>query len=73
MSVETSNEAAQFNNYSDRCDRCGAQAQKKVIKGEGILMFCNHHYNDHAEKLTMTGWSVVVREEVSVKPELVDA
>ena len=73
MSVETSNDAAQFNNYSDRCDRCGAQAQKKVIKEDSILMFCNHHYNDHAEKLTMTGWSVVAREVVPPKTELVDA
>ena len=73
MSVETSNDEAQFNNYSDRCDRCGAQAQKKVIKDESLLMFCNHHYNDHADVLVTNGWSVVAREEVSPKPELVDA
>jgi len=37
---------------SDRCDRCGAQAYIRVVlSAGGDLLFCSHHFNEHAEKL----------------------
>ena len=37
---------------TDRCDRCGAQAYIRVIlTAGGDLLFCSHHYNEHADKL----------------------
>ncbi len=35
----------------DRCDRCGAQAKTKVTLQNGELLFCGHHYREHAEAL----------------------
>ena len=28
---------------TDRCDRCGARAQVRVLLATGELLFCNHH------------------------------
>jgi len=37
---------------SDRCDRCGAQAYVRVVLvAGGDLLFCAHHYAEHAEQL----------------------
>ena len=37
---------------SDRCDRCGAQAYVRVVlEVGGDLLFCSHHFNEHADKL----------------------
>lgn len=37
---------------SDRCDRCGAQAFVRVVlMAGGDLLFCSHHFNEHADKL----------------------
>ena len=33
--------------YSDRCDRCGAQAFIKIILLTGELLFCVHHFTQH--------------------------
>lgn len=78
MSVETSNLKAQeqFNNYRERCDRCSAQAQKRVNKVSYELMFCNHHFHDHEDVLIMSGWvlEIPTTEPVDAKSsELVDA
>lgn len=35
----------------DRCDRCGAQAKARVTLHNGELLFCGHHYREHAEAL----------------------
>jgi hypothetical protein len=35
----------------DRCDACGAQAKVRVVLEQGELLFCNHHYNQHAQAL----------------------
>jgi len=35
----------------DRCDRCGAQAKARVRLHAGELLFCGHHYREHAEAL----------------------
>lgn len=69
MSVENSNEEAEFNNYTDRCDRCRvAQGQKKVHKNGLELIFCNHDFNIHEAALIADGWSVISRKvEVPVE------
>lgn len=37
---------------ADRCDRCGAQAYVRVsLLVGGELLFCHHHFNEHADKL----------------------
>lgn len=59
MSVETSNDEAEFSNFRERCDRCIAQAQKKVTKGDLMLFMCNHHFNRHEPTLIADGWDVV--------------
>lgn len=38
-------------NAADRCDRCGAQAQARVTFVAGSLLFCQHHFTQHAEAL----------------------
>jgi formylmethanofuran dehydrogenase subunit E len=35
---------------ADRCDRCGAQAYVRVTLPSGELLFCAHHYREHAPK-----------------------
>lgn len=38
---------------SDRCDRCSAAARVRAILPSGAeLLFCQHHANEHSEKLT---------------------
>lgn len=37
---------------ADRCDRCGAAAQVRVIlQSGGELLFCGHHARKHNERL----------------------
>lgn len=43
---------------ADRCDRCGSQAYFKVEFISGELVFCNHHYSWHKEKLMKTALSI---------------
>jgi hypothetical protein len=39
-------------NAMDRCDRCGARAYVRVLlRGRQGLMFCAHHYRQHAPAL----------------------
>jgi hypothetical protein len=40
---------------ADRCDRCGAAAQAKVILKDGELLFCGHHARKHNDKLIEMG------------------
>ena len=43
-------------NRTDRCDRCNAAATVALQMKSGLeLMFCGHHFNDHAAKLTTDG------------------
>ncbi|MCX6459412.1 MAG: hypothetical protein NTZ03_03780 [Actinobacteria bacterium] len=45
---------------SDRCDRCGAQAYIRVVLHVGgDLLFCSHHFNEHAEKLRPQAAAIV--------------
>lgn len=37
---------------ADRCDRCGAAARvRAVLVTGGELLFCQHHANEHADRL----------------------
>lgn len=37
---------------TDRCDRCGAGARvRAVLPTGGELLFCQHHANEHADRL----------------------
>jgi len=45
---------------SDRCDRCGAQAYVRVVLvAGGDLLFCAHHYAEHADSLRPTAAEIV--------------
>ncbi|MFA4082341.1 DUF7455 domain-containing protein [Mycobacteroides salmoniphilum] len=38
---------------ADRCDRCGAAARVRATLPSGAeLLFCQHHANEHSEKLS---------------------
>lgn len=43
----------------DQCDRCGVPAVTGYTKGEGELMFCNHHDRAHGPTLLASGWELV--------------
>jgi hypothetical protein len=37
---------------ADRCDRCGAAAKvRAVLTTGGELLFCQHHANEHIDRL----------------------
>ena len=37
---------------ADRCDRCGAAAKvRAVLSSGGELLFCQHHANEHLDRL----------------------
>jgi len=38
---------------ADRCDRCGAQAYVRVTLPGGELLFCAHHYREHAPRFAV--------------------
>lgn len=38
-----------------QCDGCSARAAIAVYLPYGVLAFCNHHYNKHADSLTEQG------------------
>lgn len=47
---------------SDRCDRCGAAAQVRVVLASGgELLFCGHHANAHSTRLEQM--AAVVHDE----------
>lgn len=45
----------------DRCDACSAAARTRVVVTVGEdtldLLFCNHHYNQHAPALVIQGFT----------------
>jgi hypothetical protein len=46
----------------DRCDRCGAQAYVRVLfHGRQELLFCAHHYRQHASALAK--FAVAIQDE----------
>lgn len=45
-------EAQRPTNAQDRCDRCGAQAFARTRHDHGFLLWCAHHYREHADGLS---------------------
>ncbi|MDF0532428.1 hypothetical protein P0W64_00205 [Tsukamurella sp. 8F] len=44
---------------ADRCDRCSAAARVRATLPSGFeLLFCKHHYNEHAARLAEQGAAV---------------
>jgi len=37
---------------TDRCDRCGSQAQVRATMLTGMLLFCGHHARRHSSALS---------------------
>lgn len=50
----------------DRCDRCGAAAKVMAVKNELNLLFCNHHFAKHVEKLLEEGWELYQNQEYRI-------
>ena len=45
---------------ADRCDRCGAGARvRALLTSGGELLFCQHHANEHADRLREMNATVV--------------
>lgn len=44
---------------SDRCDRCGAQAFILAKGLNGELMFCNHHFTAHKDKISEWAFEII--------------
>lgn len=42
----------------DRCDRCNAAAKIRARKNGSTLLFCQHHANQHLNKLTEQEWII---------------
>jgi hypothetical protein len=47
-------------NAEDRCDRCGAQAKHEATKNgrQLFILLCNHHYEEHKDKLLYEYWLI---------------
>ncbi|AGM29562.1 Uncharacterised protein [Mycobacteroides abscessus subsp. abscessus] len=46
---------------ADRCDRCGAAARVRATLPSGAeLLFCQHHANEHSEKLAAMSAVLVI-------------
>lgn len=46
-------------NATDRCDSCGSQAYVWINGVSGDLLFCSHHFNKYAEKLTAYSFEII--------------
>lgn len=42
----------------DRCDRCGAAAYVRAVKGSQELLFCGNHGRKVYSQLAETGWKL---------------
>lgn len=45
-------------NLKDRCDRCGAAAYVRAVKGEYELLFCSHHARKNLKDLHTDEWKI---------------
>lgn len=48
----------EFLTRADRCDRCNAAAKVRAQKNGSTLLFCQHHTNQHLNKLTEQEWTI---------------
>lgn len=44
----------------ERCDACGAAAKALVAFPHGVLAFCGHHGNLHADRILATATGVTI-------------
>jgi hypothetical protein len=50
----------------DRCDRCGAQGQVRIVlAGGGDLVFCGHHAREYDATIRSLAVQVVLVDEAS--------
>jgi hypothetical protein len=45
---------------TDRCDQCGSQAYAASYHGTSELLWCVHHYRDHADALAAKATLVII-------------
>lgn len=55
---------------NNHCDRCGAAAKSRFVKGEQDLIFCGHHTAEYRIGLVMAGFQ---NEQFMAQAELVNA
>ncbi len=52
---------------ADRCDRCGAGARvRALLVSGGELLFCQHHANEHADRLQSMNATVVTADDATI-------
>ena len=52
---------------ADRCDRCGAAARVRATLPSGMeLLFCQHHANEHADRLQSMNATVVTADDATI-------
>lgn len=58
--VEAPHELYPFTGH-DRCDAArnrSEQAYHRATKGDREMLFCDHHYKQHADALLTDGWAI---------------
>lgn len=69
--MTTISETAPALNAQDRCDACGAQAFVRAVFLNGELLFCGHHWRNHAP--AAAGKAIAVHDftdMINVKPSV---
>jgi hypothetical protein len=60
--VETLEKQRTLTNF-DFCDRCSARAYVSASGIGGVLMFCNHHFSFHENKLSDWAFEIIDERE----------
>jgi hypothetical protein len=62
---EEVNEEFEYVTIPERCDQCGSQSYYKIVlKNDGELFLCYHHYNSHEEKLFEVAEDIIDESEL---------
>lgn len=56
---------------STRCDSCSAEAFVWVKGVTGELMFCSHHYNNHADALKDFAYEIIDERDKLIQNKLI--
>lgn len=66
--VEMQNGTRIWRVLDDRCDRCrgtAIYAAQKIVDGRLLeVLFCEHHYREHSDKLFEEEWAVLNNDNV---------
>jgi hypothetical protein len=63
MSIMLSPEIVTVPSLGDRCDRCNAAAKAEIsLTTGGSLVFCGHHANRNADKLTLIASRITLED-----------